>query len=149
MFIWGFKTCYQKSNWKNSILNCNLFQVPAAQVAAVRTAAGGAPPAGRPGTPMPPPTTHRTQPLLTKWWLYIAFNLYFFNFTLYPVNSKVGRGNLILKHAIPHFLIFKSDYQTFKVIACVTLVLFYVTTLLFLLFVFNTSIAHTRIYPKM
>ena len=25
------------------------------------------------------------------------------NFTLYPAHSRVGRGNLVLKHSVPHF----------------------------------------------
>ena len=26
------------------------------------------------------------------------------NFTLYPAHSRVGRGNLVLSHSVPHFL---------------------------------------------
>ena len=26
------------------------------------------------------------------------------NFTLYPAHSRVGRGNLLLRHSVPHFL---------------------------------------------
>ena len=28
----------------------------------------------------------------------------FFSFTLYPANSRVGWGNLVLRHSVPHFL---------------------------------------------
>ena len=27
----------------------------------------------------------------------------FFNFMLYPAHSRVGRGNLVLRHSVPHF----------------------------------------------
>ena len=27
-----------------------------------------------------------------------------FNFTLYPAHWRVGRGNLVLRHSVPHFL---------------------------------------------
>ena len=26
------------------------------------------------------------------------------SFTLYPAHSRVGRGNLVLRHSVPHFL---------------------------------------------
>ena len=29
---------------------------------------------------------------------------FFFSFTLYPAHSRVGRGNLVLRHSVPHFL---------------------------------------------
>ena len=40
---------------------------------------------------------------------YVEFFAYvkiyvFISFTLYSVYSKVGRGNLVLRHYVPHFL---------------------------------------------
>ena len=28
---------------------------------------------------------------------------FFFSFTLYPTHSRVGRGNLVLRHSVPQF----------------------------------------------
>ena len=31
-------------------------------------------------------------------------NIFFYTFTLYPAHSNVGRGNLVLRHFVPHLL---------------------------------------------
>ena len=39
---------------------------------------------------------------------YLFHDLY--SFTLYPANNRIGRGNLVLRHSVPHFLSFPSAF---------------------------------------
>ena len=36
--------------------------------------------------------------------IYILFIVFFFSFTLYLAHSRLGRGNLVLRHFVTHFL---------------------------------------------
>ena len=37
-----------------------------------------------------------------KFYIYLKKDI-FFSFTLYPAHSRVGRGNVVLRHSVPHF----------------------------------------------
>ena len=39
----------------------------------------------------------------SSWETFIYSYIFFSRFMLYPVNSRISRGNLVLRHSVPHF----------------------------------------------
>ena len=47
---------------------------------------------------------HQSRETVSRCPSYQVSIFFLISFTLYPAHSRVGRGNLVLRHSVPHFL---------------------------------------------